>query len=645
MNRPWQLCPVCKRPPATEYAQSTRLKYLAKAPSTRQRVQARSLVAFNRAPPWRGQDLTNLWSQTMLSTRLVLKSIVMLSICLASLSFSQISTYDTFPEKGYPEVPETALKKIREALPEKATVEVTSPGKILVFTLHIRDGKVLRGHPSIPFANTMLKKMGEQTGAFEIVVSNDTMMFKPEILNQFDAVCFNNTAGVLVSHPDLRNSLLDFVYSGGGFIGLHAAGATFVQYPVYDQFPEFGHLLGGYENGGHPWKPHEFITLTVDEPEHPVNRSFKGKGFKISDEVFQFQSPPYTRDKLRVLVTIDTGRTDMSEKRYILPERRKDGDLAISWVKNYGRGRVFYSTLGHNDHVNWNKKVLQHYLDGIQFALGDLDGPVAPSNKATEAVRAQEKLGWKVAVQCWSFNRFSFLEAADKAADLGLMFLEAYPGQRLGDDYPDESFIHTMPKERAREIRQILDRKGLRVINYGVVGLPEDEAECRRVFEFARFMGIETLVSEPPEAAFDHIEKLANEYDINVGVHNHPDPSHYWNPETVVKVANGRSKHIGACGDTGHWPRSSINPVDALKKLKGRVISMHLKDLNEFGNRDAHDVPWGTGKSGFLSILDVLKKQGFKGVFSIEYEHNWDNNVPEIAQCIETFNKACIDLD
>ncbi|NQT26960.1 ThuA domain-containing protein [candidate division KSB1 bacterium] len=580
----------------------------------------------------------------MYSPKTSLRHILILSLIQAGLLFSQISTYDAFPENSYPEISKEILKKIEDALPEKSSVKVDEPRKILVFTLHIRDGEVLRGHPSIPYANTMLKMMGEKTGAYEIVVSKDTMMFKPENLKQFDAVCFNNTAGVLINNPELRNSFLDYVYSGGGFIGIHAAGATFVQWPEYGQFPEFGHLLGGYENSGHPWKPHEFITLKIDEPDHPVNAVFDGEGFKIRDEVFQFQSPPYTRDKLRVLVTIDTGKTDMSQERRILPERRADGDLAMSWVKNYGRGRVFYSTFGHNDHINWNAKIVKHYLDGIQFALGDLDGPIAPSNKATEAVRAQEELGWKIAVQCWSFNRFSFLEAADKAAELGLMYLEAYPGQRLGADYPDEVFDHNMSRNRAREIRQILDRKGLRVINYGVCGLPNDEAECRKVFEFARFMGIETIASEPPEEAFDLIEKLADEYNINVAVHNHPNPSHYWNPETVLKVTKGRSKRIGACGDTGHWPRSSIKPVDAIADLKGRMISLHLKDLSEFGNLDAHDVPWGTGQSGFMDILSALKEQDFKGVFSIEYEYNWDNNVPEIAQCIDAFNKACIQL-
>jgi hypothetical protein len=157
-------------------------------------------------------------------------------------------------------------------------------------------------------------------------------------------------------------------------------------------------------------------------------------------------------------------------------------------------------------------------------------------------------------------------------------------------------------------------------------------------------MGIETIVSEPPEDAFDLIERLCNEYKINVAIHNHPKPSHYWNPDTVLKVCKGRSARIGACADTGHWMRSGINPVEALKKLRGKIISLHIKDLNEFGNRNAHDVIWGTGAGDFKAILTELDRQKFKGVFSIEYEHNWLNSMPEISGCVAYFRKAAAGL-
>ena len=122
-------------------------------------------------------------------------------------------------------------------------------------------------------------------------------------------------------------------------------------------------------------------------------------------------------------------------------------------------------------------------------------------------------------------------------------------------------------------------------MNYGVCGLSKDEDASRKTFDFAKDMGIETIVSEPGPDAFDTSDKLCEEYRINVALHNHPKPSRYWNPDTVLEVCKGRSKRIGACADTGHWMRSGLNPVEQLKKLEGRIISFHFKDLNKFGER------------------------------------------------------------
>ena len=99
-------------------------------------------------------------------------------------------------------------------------------------------------------------------------------------------------------------------------------------------------------------------------------------------------------------------------------------------------------------------------------------------------------------------------------------------------------------------------------------------------------------------------------------------------------VVKERDPRIGSCADTGHWVRSGLKPVECLRILKGRIISSHLKDLNEFGNLEAHDLPYGTGVSDVPAILDELKRQGFDGNISIEYEHNWEHSVPDVAQCI-----------
>ena len=243
--------------------------------------------------------------------------------------------------------------------------------------------------------------------------------------------------------------------------------------------------------------------------------------------------------------------------------------------------------------------------------------------------------GWRLAVQAWTFNRFTFYEAVDKTASLGLDWIEAYPGQRLSKEKSGVNFNHDMPTNIRAEVKHKLNDAGVRLVNYGVVHLPDNEDKCRKVFDFAKDMGIETIVSEPPEKAFDMIEALCNEYKINVAIHNHPKPSHYWNPETVLKVCKGRSKRIGACADTGHWMRSGLNPLEMLKKLEGRIISLHFKDID-----DGHDVPWGLGRCNVKAMLEELQRQNFKGVFSIEYEYNWENSLPEVRGCVEYFSEV-----
>jgi len=255
-----------------------------------------------------------------------------------------------------------------------------------------------------------------------------------------------------------------------------------------------------------------------------------------------------------------------------------------------------------------------------------------------------ENENWRLGVQAWSFNRFTFYEAVEKTKALGLRYIEAYPGQRISKEKGNARFDHNMSSEMKAEVLQKLRDAGVKLVNYGVVALPNNETECRKVFDFARDMGIETIVSEPPEDAFDLLDKLCQEYKISVAIHNHANPTHYWNPDTVLKVCEGRSKWLGACPDTGHWVRSGINPVEALKKLEGRILSLHLKDMNEFGSLDAHCVPWGTGKADIKAILAELHRQNFKGVFSIEYEYNWENSLPEMQQCVEYFNKVASEL-
>ena len=152
-------------------------------------------------------------------------------------------------------------------------------------------------------------------------------------------------------------------------------------------------------------------------------------------------------------------------------------------------------------------------------------------------------------------------------------------------------------------------------------------------------MGICVINSEPPLEACDMLGKLAKEYDIPVGIHNHPknpnNPNYlHWSPDFVLKCADGNEGWVGSNSDTGHWMRSNIVPMDALKKVQGHIVSMHLKDLNKMGQPDEHDVPYGTGKANIPAILTFLDKIGYKGPISLEYEYDLEDSIPEIAQCV-----------
>ncbi len=263
-------------------------------------------------------------------------------------------------------------------------------------------------------------------------------------------------------------------------------------------------------------------------------------------------------------------------------------------------------------------------------------GPRAFAAPLAKGAPNAEKLGWHLGCQAWSFIQFSFAEAIEKNASLGLKYIEGCPGQKLSKGKSAEMGPGLSPDDR-KEVKKRLADAGVKLVNFGVTGAGRD------TFDFAKDMGIETIVAEPDPKDFDTLDKLCEEYKINVALHNHPKPSRYWNPDTVLKACEGHSRRIGACADTGHWMRSGINPIEAIKKLKGRIISFHFKDLNKMGP-DGHDVPWGTGVGDVKGMLTEILAQGFKGVFSIEYEYHMENSLPEIAMCVVYFNKIAGEL-
>jgi L-ribulose-5-phosphate 3-epimerase len=257
-----------------------------------------------------------------------------------------------------------------------------------------------------------------------------------------------------------------------------------------------------------------------------------------------------------------------------------------------------------------------------------------------QAKTKAEKQGWKLAIQSYTFHKFSFLEALDKTHELGVKYIEAFPGHRLGGKWGDKVFDFNLDAATQKELRKIAASKGIKIVGSGVF-VSDNKDEWEKMFRFAKSMKMEYITCEPPLNMWDFVEQLSTQYGIKVAVHNHPKPSTYWEPQILLKAISGRSKMLGSCADVGHWNRNGLNQIDCLKMNKGRIISLHFKDIAaKQGDAYQDDVIWGTGVLNVKEMLQVLKEQHFKGYFAIEYEFNWDNSVPDIKKCISYFNQV-----
>lgn len=280
------------------------------------------------------------------------------------------------------ELPPHEVKRIRDAAPDKARVEPKGPRRVLIWNTPLMETSAHKDY-CIPYGTCAMRTLGEKTGAFEPVVSDDLRLFLPQSIRQFDAIVMNNSDGEWIRPSDaamealktfganrdeveglLRKSLLDFVAAGGGIVAYHfAIGGN-------RHWPEFQELLGA-AYAGHPW--HEEVGVRVEESDHPLLAAFGGQDFRLTEEIFQFKQP-YSRERVRVLLALDTQSTNMNVPWI----ERKDGDFALAWVRSYGKGRVFYTAFGHRAEIYSNPVMLRFYLDAIQFAAGGLPASTDP---------------------------------------------------------------------------------------------------------------------------------------------------------------------------------------------------------------------------------------------------------------------------
>ena len=249
---------------------------------------------------------------------------------------------------------------------------------------------------------------------------------------------------------------------------------------------------------------------------------------------------------------------------------------------------------------------------------------------------------WKIGVQMWTFHYVPFVTAIAKADSAGIKYLEAFPGQALGGDMKD-SFGIRMSEESKAKIKQLLASKGISIMAMGVI-VPKTIDEWKKYFDLAKEFGLSYITSEPLKDQWNAIDSLAGIYGIKVAIHDHPRPNAYWHPDSVLAAIKGHA-NIGSCADVGHWARNGLDPVQCLQKLEGHIFGVHLKDIDSIGNTKANDLVVGTGKIDFPAIFKELKRQNFNtGMFSIERENNWYNNVPDVVATIKYFKEQTAKL-
>jgi sugar phosphate isomerase/epimerase len=242
---------------------------------------------------------------------------------------------------------------------------------------------------------------------------------------------------------------------------------------------------------------------------------------------------------------------------------------------------------------------------------------------------------WKIGVQMWTFRMFTFAEALDKVDSAGVKSIEAFWGQPLGAGLKD-SFGIRMSDDSKAKIKQMLQSKGISIVAMGVIS-PNTREEWKNAFDLAKEFGLSYITCEPHKDQWNMVDSMAGSYGIKVAIHDHPKPNAYWSPDSVLAAISGHP-NIGACADIGHWARNGLNPVECLKKLEGHVYGVHLKDIVKFDDTKAADTVVGKGVIDFPPIFQELKRQNFKGMFSIEHESNWYHSLPDVIETVKFYN-------
>lgn len=259
------------------------------------------------------------------------------------------------------------------------------------------------------------------------------------------------------------------------------------------------------------------------------------------------------------------------------------------------------------------------------------------SNTSSQTIEAVNAKDWKLGAALWTFHTVNFPVSLDKVDSAGLKYIEPNTFHSAGPDLKDSMILQLSPAG-IEKLKLMIAAKGLTCESIYIAG-DSTINSWKKQFDIAKQLGVEFVTTEPPLNMWDGIDSLAGAYGIKVAIHEHwKGVSHYWDTDTTLMAIKGHPNFY-VCADLGHWPKSGINPLDAVKKLSGHIIAIHLKDIAAYNDPSLKDVPVGTGVVDFPAIFQELRKQGFKGHIYIERDaEDQPSNLPSVIQTVKYYN-------
>jgi len=526
------------------------------------------------------------------------------------------------------------LQKIRASIPAAPYATPKKPRKLLVVeSLHGMS------HDTIPHANVMLEEAGRMTGAWTTELSNDLNNLKYPKIKDYDAIFLNSIVGEFAPDPEVREGLARFVKEGGGLGGVH--GTPWAS----RNWDEFGEMFAA-KNAPHRI---EQGVMRVYDAASPIVKPFEGKPLAFREEYYRFQHADYTRlkwENVRVLLTVDLDDPKI-EPRPWNGYKRPDNVYPVSWIRRYGNGRVFYSSLGHMPDTFMTPAIVGHFIAGVQFMLGDLDADTTPNPRQAgtgsggasappSAAQPQTPppvpsisqrptgsslgmirvgasdntiwFGWRVGMAPSAIKGLTFAEMLAKADayPISLANVVASSTQIVSAEVPKPLDYRLQPGERHAVVFNLRELNE-QVLAYYVTDIGVDTAARRRVFELVKALNAPLIVTRAGSPRLDELDALAGEFGVNVALESRTDP------RPLLAALEGRSRRIGIAADLAGWMQSGIRLVDALALpiVRDRLLLVTAADRSAIGS-GGRAVPLGEGAGEVAEFLRAAYRAGIK---------------------------------